>query len=141
MLSLLLFLLSLSSSSSSSSGTHPLDLKNVLVFFFFFFFFFWGGGEALPPPWIRRPFSFLFLLVREVGDVRWVPLLRVWKIDPKLVRKENKSVGVPPTLLIDLFQANVNSLPLEKKFLRIYATDYHHLHFLFCPYFTELKGI
>ena len=29
--------------------------------------------------------AFFFLLVREVGDVRWVPLLCVWKIDPKIL--------------------------------------------------------
>ena len=41
---------------------------------------------------------FLLLLVREVGDVRWVPLLCVWKIDPKMLRSGKKSVGVrhPP---------------------------------------------
>ena len=36
------------------------------------------------------------LLVKEVGDVWWVPLLCVWKIDPKILSSEKKSDGVPP---------------------------------------------
>ena len=53
--------------------------------------FLWGlgvlGGKT--PLWIRRPFLFV-LLLREVGDVRWIPLLRVWKIYQKILRKEKK---------------------------------------------------
>ena len=41
-------------------------------------------------------FFCFFLLVREVGDVRWVPLplLCVWKIDQTFLRSEKESVRV-----------------------------------------------
>ena len=51
------------------------------------------GVQPPPPPpplWIR--IFFFFLLVREVGDVRWVPLLCVWKIDPKMLRLKKSCV-------------------------------------------------
>ena len=41
-------------------------------------------------------FFFFFLLVREVGDVQWVPLLCVWKIDQKILRSEKKKVSESP---------------------------------------------
>ena len=59
--------------------------------FFFFLGGGGGGGVTHPPPlWIQRPSSFFvaFLLVREVDDVWWVPLLRVWKVDRQILRKE-----------------------------------------------------
>ena len=42
-----------------------------LIFFFSQVFFFWGVTPPPPPPRIRKQPS--FLLVREVGDVPWVP--------------------------------------------------------------------
>ena len=36
-----------------------------------------------------------YVLVREGGDVRWIPLLRIWKLDPNILMKEKKSDGFP----------------------------------------------
>ena len=35
-------------------------------------------------------FFFFFLLVRKVCDVRWVPLLCVWKIEQKMLSRKKK---------------------------------------------------
>ena len=45
---------------------------------------------------VEDPFFLLFfLLVRNVCDVGWVPLLCVWKIEPKfLSRKKERGKGV-----------------------------------------------
>ena len=53
-----------------------------------------GGGVRLHPP-----FGSVFLLVREVGNVRWVPLLCVRKIDPKNLRSKKKEVTESPPLI------------------------------------------
>ena len=51
-----------------------------------------GGGGG-----VSFGFDFFFLvLVREVGNVRWVPLLRVWKIDPNILSLEEKKWRSPP---------------------------------------------
>ena len=59
-----------------------------------------GGGGGVAPLLIRIsffPLSFVVcVLVREVGDVRWIPLLRVWKIDPNILRKGKKVTESPP---------------------------------------------
>ena len=62
-----------------------------------------GGGGAMGAtahPFLKRKhfiiiiiimvfiYLFIYLLVREVGDVRWVPLLCVRKIDPQNLRSE-----------------------------------------------------
>ena len=54
------------------------------------FFFF----SPPPPLWIQ--IFFFFLLVREVGDVRCIPQLRVWKIDPTILRPKKKWRSPPP---------------------------------------------
>ena len=64
-------------------GEFPALLTFVCVCFrVCVFFFFWGGG----------------VFVREVGDVRWVPLLFVWKVDPNILRsgKKCRSPHPPP---------------------------------------------
>ena len=86
-------------------STPPLDPKNFFPLFFLggglnFF----GGNPPPPPPGTEDPF-FVWLL-REVGDVWWVPLLQVWKFDQTILTPplselfqacgEKKSVGVPP---------------------------------------------
>ena len=38
----------------------------------------------------RRCVDFFFLLVGEVGEVRWVPLLCVSKFDPNIMEVEKK---------------------------------------------------
>ena len=64
--------------------------------FLSFFFFFEVTPPPPPPPWIRQPFFVCFvLLVRKVGHIRWVPLLRVRKIDQNMLRPEKKCDGVP----------------------------------------------
>ena len=52
-----------------------------------------GGGWRNPPPFGSKNF-FFFFFVRDVGNVRWIPLLRVWGKKKKL-RKEKKSVRAP----------------------------------------------
>ena len=66
-----------------------------------------GGLGAFNPIWIKKRFlgvgwgveapldpknylCFDRLLVRDVGDVWWIPLVRVWKLDPKTLRKGKK---------------------------------------------------
>ena len=69
-------------------GTFPLNLQTMTD---------WTNHEVHMQGWgIWRfkplPSSFLLL----IRDVRWVPLLCVWKINPKILRSGKKSVGVPP---------------------------------------------
>ena len=51
-----------------------------------------AGGCVPPPPphMLLLLLGFFCLFVREVGDVQWVPLLCVWKIDPKKFGVEKK---------------------------------------------------
>ena len=42
-----------------------------------------------------------FLLVGEVCDVRWVPLLCVWKMEKKMLRSEKKSVAEVNVIFYD----------------------------------------
>ena len=56
---------------------------------------FWGSAPSPFPLWIG--IFFFFLLVREVGNVRCILLLRVWKIDPKILRpKKGDGDSFPP---------------------------------------------
>ena len=86
-----------------SSNPPPPPLGSENLFFFFFFF---------------------FLLVRKVGDVWsdwWVPLLCVWKIDPKFWGQKKKCRSSP--LPISFFRPGALSTlnpppPPRKKILR-----------------------
>ena len=58
-----------------------------------------GGGGGVRGVRLHPPFGsfvFFFLLVREVGNVRWVPLLCVRKIDPNNLRSKKRKWRSPP---------------------------------------------
>ena len=79
----------------------------------------WGGHAPPPPIWktgdiilnvpppplptILGCIMIFFVLVREVGDVQWVPLLCVWKIEKKNFEVGKKKCRSPPTPAHQLF--------------------------------------
>ena len=102
-----------------------------------------GGWWCSPPP---PSFGFekcFYVLVKEVGDVWWIPLLSVWQIDPILFRKEKKVTESPPPshYLYQAWRCRIDHgmlppPPLEKA--PAYATVHGQRSFCQVNFYTKL---